>query len=246
MFFSNKKSKMIDEVLFTRPFNERNQPLFDKVDANVKNLDINFQVGKGYQVRFHGKEEDQPEVKIKNRILKIRQPEHFKTHHLIDVKISGSNYGLIITTPKDMPVDQIKINSASGDLFFDQTIAQDLSLKLASGDLHFDQVNCENAMIELSSGDARLRNFEATNLKMDAASGDIELSNSTIVSLANLSTASGDLAVSNTKFRSYELQSSSGECCLFSNVASAALLKQGNGQEPILKMNTASGDCVVK
>lgn len=247
MLFGNKNSKVIDEVLFSRQFNESNKPLFDEIDGDVKDLDITFKVGKGYEVRFHGKEENKPDVKVEDGVLKIKQSRRPKNHHIIiEINVSSSNYGLIITTPKDIPVDKVSINSASGDLSFDETIAQDVKLSLASGDLHLKQASFENAMIDLVSGDAKLENVEATNLKINSASGDINLNECNIVSLASLSAASGDLTVAATGFRTYELQTMSGDCRLFNKEASDSILEQGKGQEPILKMSAASGDCIVR
>ena len=126
-----------------------------------------------------------------------------------------------IALPKDLKINKIKLDSASGDFeskidldtksFFINMVSGDSEFKkitckefkshVVSGDIEIQEINTDTAQVSSVSGDVDIDYLLANDLKVDTVSGDIKIKEASYAMNVKSSSITGNIIVDGKKYK---------------------------------------------
>lgn len=177
---------------------------FTKLDLSTSLVDVELEIGDEYKLEAYAPENLQPEIKLENDKLIVKQPNMvmsvnvntFKTSPYYKLTVPEGTYTVdIMTTSGNITVKDVDITgtvyATSGDSFISGVDSASLDLTSTSGNLSLTDCKIDDCVIGCTSGDAILKNVEAEKLKSGSTSGNLILDDVKTQEM-NLSATSGD------------------------------------------------------
>ncbi len=190
-----------------------------RIDIDASTADIMLIEDDNYYVEFHYYYwEKEPEYMEKEGAIKFDDSGIFPKSYSINFDID--NY-VKVYLPKDAKLDEIYINTASGDVSLQDFLADTLELQVAYGDLSIENVSVQKASINMASGNGDIQDLNVQNLILKDSYGNITLKNINTSNITDtidlkksdmeIALASGKCTVNNLISNTLEINNSYGD-----------------------------------
>lgn len=267
---------MIFEKLFSKE-NKRNEIVHTNLShAKFNKLKIKFPIGnitvgesEEFAVTFCGKQKYLPTINLVDEKLIIKQKT--KIGEIGDKSLPD----LTITLPVDTPLDQIDIQTNSGNIELIDVKAEKAYLKSNEGRVRVRRVAIAETLLESTNGNITVRNSDLADGKLASYDGEIKVSGSTLSDIG-LNITDGDMNLTDIKleggsanlkagnftldhahFKSdYQIKNIEGSNTVWNANIKYAHVRTANGQNNVsfdpnpagvvVSMTTVDGDNVVE
>lgn len=155
-------------------------PAFVNIDLDVKSADVKIIEGENFGINysFHGREKIK-ELKVENETLILDTWLDFHDKGINFHKLSFGNWFVEITVPKDYELNEIELNSTSGDI-------------------EIKNRNFTNGDLSTTGGQILLENVACNDLNLDTVSEKIALIGSSVVGDVEAKSVSWDIEITMT------------------------------------------------
>lgn len=163
---------------------------FTNITLAVDTYDILITQGDSYSLSYPEYNNIHTTYSVKDDTLTLKS----KCEHAINFSLSGtsySDYTLVLTVPSKQALNEITLQSSSGDI------------KLSH--LTFDRLN-----MTASYGDITLADLSGNTLELNADAGDVDISDTELAS-GNFTLNYGDFDIDSTTVSEFELRNDSGD-----------------------------------
>ena len=156
------------------------------IEDTVKNLDIDWTSG---NIKFEYHDEDTVEISEKSRksLGEDKKMRWWLDDDTLKIRFAkkGSNFfsfgfnqdkELIVMLPESIDLEDVNIDSTSGDVIIPSLEVQKMTLDVVSGDIKLDLDGADELRMSTVSGDVDAALDKVRSAKIDTTSGDVKLS----------------------------------------------------------------------
>lgn len=196
--------------------------VFDSIDVELGNVDVEIKQGECYQVQYHMTSFDKPVIEVKDNNLIIRNEEDkvatygwsFGMFGLRNASlVNEEQKKLIVTIPKNVKLENVKACSEFGDINAYDLQMESLEIKADSGDLSLQKIETVNGTILAEFGKVNLEEIEAVELVVEAASGNVSFEDIS-ADIVEVVAEYGDVVMKDLNGETCTIKAQSGECNL--------------------------------
>lgn len=201
--------------------------VFKEIDININSTDVELVTGNHYGINIvYGSNSKPITYSDQNGKLTVRYKEGTTKN-----KNSKQSSYITVTIPKQVKLDNIKMNINSGDIIINKVSVKNISIVENSGDLEFKNIKYDRCKLDVTSGDIYIKGEVYGVTECTMVSGDVNIS----------------CNESQDKY-SYNLNSTSGEIQVGNKMkdGSKIKVKQENNKNNCINVNTVSGDITLK
>lgn len=153
----------------------------EEIKLDLTSLDLVVEESDVAEVEVEANESVLESLEIERREgrLEIKQKHDFRTINSFTIFGFGFNFTqtgkVIVKTPRNQKVEQISINSLSGDVDLKNLKLDHLGCHLTNGDLDLKGMEVDSLKLHLTNGDFEFENGRADVLELTLLNGDLEL-----------------------------------------------------------------------
>lgn len=227
-----------------------NRTEVEEIEVDVSSADIQLLASESdsIEVRYYGNSNHREKVEKAFYATMRDNALDIGTKSTVNFGISFQDLNLEIAVPKKQ-LNNLTINSSSGDVQVEGLKAKEMELKLSSGDIHFKNVQSPHINIRTSSGSVEGEKVKG-DLSVGTSSGDIDLSKHSLNQNVDVHSSSGDIRIQASEEPSslyVQFDSSSGEAEIdfpmqFSSMDESHVKGTVGEGEHTVQVNTSSGD----
>lgn len=191
--YSFQRKTIVEENLNVSEENAKDLDSFQRMDVDVKVMDLTIRSGNAYSVSVKSVEKLKPDISVSNGTLAIRQNNVPKSYHK-----DSRNCKVILTIP-------------SGE------VLESAELSNSVGDIQWNELSCDNLKGEFNVGDIEIRRAKIPNLDVSVDVGEISIENSeldTVVCKSNV----GDVDIERSAFGTMDISSQTGDVEVYSSL----------------------------
>ncbi|MDF2588928.1 MAG: hypothetical protein K0S41_2769 [Anaerocolumna sp.] len=213
----------------------------DKINISTSIAEIELMEDDDYYVEIkYSYWNKEPEYKVEDGVLSFNDDYVFPNSYSLNFNVR--NY-IKVYLPKDANLDQIMIDTSSGDVSIADFITERLDLEVAYGSLSINNASATKANIDLSSGNSEIKDFNFGVLEYNNSYGNATLTNiNTDYEKVQKDLGSGEL----------EISMSSGNCNIENITCESIDIENSYGNVTCKEMkvnefdtNLSSGDLYV-
>lgn len=246
----------------------------NKLDIDVKDVNVEFREGKNYSVRYEGAKSSSPTVKKSGNQLQIkgRLSSHsirFNGMSMYDDYYRNSDRNkMIITLPKDSKLDELnlklsdsllsqinmtgieadQVKASIHDTKLDLRDANFGNVELSAGDSDISMTNTvlSNGKLDLNDTDVRLDGGSLMQVAMNITDGDVDYNNLSIQG-GNLRNNDGDIKMSNTQIQGgYKIDDTDGDILVSRVTVDGYRVQSNDGDVRLFEQTTSNGNVLEK
>jgi DUF4097 and DUF4098 domain-containing protein YvlB len=169
---------------------------YEKLEiSNTSNEEIIVEIESNNNTRI-------PKIEDKNGVLKIST--------IKKLCFFGNKCTVKVYIPRGLMLEQVVINSASGDIDVSQFYCDELNIMSVSADVVIDEINTSSdSNIASASGEIEISDFSTQNLKVASTSGEINIQD-TNTEYLDVKTTSGNISLMNIMYDYFDVKTISG------------------------------------
>lgn len=211
---------------------------FSSIDADLDYFDVDLIPGDKFAVdgTYYSKD-GQPDIKVENDTLTIREKEHKRININIDIPglFTDNNQPRIkIYYPRDTKLKDLKLKCDSADLGYENlTVTGNADFELDYGNLDINGLTAENIKIAMDSGNCTLKKIKAKDLNVNNDMGKITLDGADLKTI-KIDADSGEVSLTGVTADQGELYADMGRIDA-EDIATKGLKVDSNSGEVALK-----------
>ena len=186
---------------------------FSAISADVDIASLTISTGDSYSVSWHDKNDNEPEARVENGVLKVTQKTR---NNILNIKqLAGIHEAdLSITVPAGKELNDINVRADIADIKINGLTAKNCILSADVGDIELAGLKTPTLNVSCDTGDIDIDTSEFTFLNVEADVGDIDIETTDSVEnyTLNLKTEIGSVEVGSTDYgRKYQAAGSGGK-----------------------------------
>lgn len=173
---------------------------FSSIKVDSKVLDVHILTGNEVEVSFNCTEGLEPDIKVEDGKLIVKQQDKRKTKH------GSSSAEVFITIPEKIDISEAIVKTDVGDIKVDSVSIKKTKLSTDVGDVKVEDSEIKDAEINTNVGDVKVKNCVTAELTIDTDTGDINIEDSEFDKLKGSSDV-GDIEVeSKNSISDYDIE----------------------------------------
>ncbi|MGT2683313.1 DUF4097 family beta strand repeat-containing protein [Streptococcus porci] len=189
----------------------------EEIKLDLTSLDLVVEESDVAEVEVEANESVLESLEIERREgrLEIKQKHDFRTINSFTIFGFGFNFTqtgkVIVKTPRNQKVEQISINSLSGDVDLKNLKLNHLGCHLTNGDLDLKGMEVDSLKLHLTNGDLELKTCQFENIKAELYNGDADLVDILVAEILDLDLKNGDVKMTSSQFKDMSLNNLHGD-----------------------------------
>ncbi|MBR2779693.1 MAG: DUF4097 family beta strand repeat protein [Firmicutes bacterium] len=147
---------------------------FHSIDCDIDIASLTIQPGDSYNVSWHYKNDNEPEARVENGVLKLTQKSR---NNILNLKqLAGIHeMDLNVTVPAGAQLDAITIKADIAEISVQGLSAKTCTISTDVGDIDLAGLKIPNLSVSCDTGDVDINTSEFTMLSVESDVGDIDI-----------------------------------------------------------------------
>ena len=199
--YSFQRKTIVEENLNVSEENAQNLDSFQRMDVDVKVMDLTIRSGNAYSVSVKSVEKLMPDITVSNGTLAIRQNNVPKSYHK-----DSRNCKVILTIPSGEVLESAELSNSVGDILWNEISCDTLKGEFNVGDIEIRRAKIPNLDVTVDVGEISIENCELDTAVCESNVGDVDIERCVFNSM-EISDNTGDVEVhSSVDLSGYQME----------------------------------------
>lgn len=147
---------------------------FHSIDCDIDIASLTIQPGDSYNVSWHYKNDNEPEARVENGVLKLTQKSR---NNILNLKqLAGVHeMDLNVTVPAGTQLDTITVKADIAEISVHGLSAKTCTISTDVGDIDLTELKIPTLSVSCDTGDVDINTSEFTMLSVQSDVGDIDI-----------------------------------------------------------------------